>query len=141
MHERIERRVQGTCQRILGLIDQGGTPGLRTDGTGTDSANCPLTGVGNLTGPGTYPLKYLDAFFDRVEIQSEAGNWIPIHAGEAVQVGKSAPVARPALRLPTSVRRHCFPRKMPPAKTGSVYVTACGAGEARTALPKDASSL
>lgn len=39
-------------------IEQGKTPGLRTEGTGTTSADCPLTAVGNVAYNGNNPPKY-----------------------------------------------------------------------------------
>ncbi|HQK77739.1 MAG TPA: hypothetical protein PKZ25_16205, partial [Candidatus Hydrogenedentes bacterium] len=47
-------------------IEQGKTPGLRTEGTGTTSADCPLTAVGNVAYNGNNPPKYLDGFFNHV---------------------------------------------------------------------------
>ncbi|HOH50037.1 MAG TPA: hypothetical protein PLI98_04855 [Candidatus Hydrogenedentes bacterium] len=47
-------------------VTAGKTPGLRTEGTGTTSADCPLVAVGNRPCTGSNPPKYLDAYFDAV---------------------------------------------------------------------------
>ena len=64
--------------------DAGGVPGLRTAGTGSTSADCPLTAVGNVEGDGPKPLKYLDAFFDSVEVRFNDGPWTRINRGDEV---------------------------------------------------------
>ncbi len=73
-------------------IDEGRTPGLRTAGTGTNSANCPLTAVGNTPFNGSNPLKYLDASIDVVEIQGADGKWVPVEKGGNVEVRGDKPV-------------------------------------------------
>ena len=49
-------------------IEDGKTPGLRTAGTGATTADCPLLAVGNTPYTGANPPKFLDGFFDRVEV-------------------------------------------------------------------------
>nr|HPJ99974.1 hypothetical protein [Candidatus Hydrogenedentota bacterium] len=73
-------------------IQAGNTPGLRTEGTGTTSADCPLTAVGNVEYNGSNPPKYLDGFFDTVEIRDAAGNWQPVQDGGAVALGGDQPL-------------------------------------------------
>jgi hypothetical protein len=73
-------------------IAAGKTPGLRTAGTGTDSATCPLTAVGNTPYNGNNPLKYLDGAFDVVEIQGADGQWIAVTKGGSVPVKAGKPV-------------------------------------------------
>ncbi|HNT37176.1 MAG TPA: hypothetical protein PKH07_19450, partial [bacterium] len=73
-------------------IEDGRTPGLRTVGTGTTSANCPLLAVGNTKCTGTNPPKYLDGAFDLVEIQDANGKWVRVTKGSEIQVGKENPV-------------------------------------------------
>ncbi len=67
------------------------TPGLRTEGTGTNSANCPLEAVGNRPGTGQNPPKFLDAFFDAVEILPEQGilRVTLTNLGEATLLGEA----------------------------------------------------
>lgn len=74
-------------------IEDGKTPGLRTDGTGTTSADCPLTAVGNVEYNGSNPPKYLDGFFDVVEVRNDAGAWQRVaDGGFVVGVGEGKPV-------------------------------------------------
>ena len=76
-------------------IDKGKTPGLRTDGTGTDSSNCPLIAVGNTKYNGSNPLKYLDGAFDVVEIRGADGKWTSVANGGTIKVNPNKPaVAR-----------------------------------------------
>ncbi|MBP8129278.1 MAG: hypothetical protein KA184_06810 [Candidatus Hydrogenedentes bacterium] len=74
------------------LIEAGEGPGLKTKGTGANSADCPLIAVGNTPYTGSGPLKYLDGFFDRVEIQDETGAWREIARGAEVAVQTDKPV-------------------------------------------------
>jgi len=73
-------------------VDAGRAPGLKTAGTGTTSAGCPLIAVGNTPCNGANPPKYLDAAFDLVEVLDADGNWIPIKKGETVNVRADKPV-------------------------------------------------
>ncbi|MEA3364740.1 MAG: hypothetical protein U9Q79_03780, partial [Candidatus Hydrogenedentes bacterium] len=73
-------------------IDNGKTLGLRTEGAGTTSADCPLTAVGNVEYNGTNPPKYLDGFFDIVEIRNAAGECQEVKDGGEVAVGEGKPV-------------------------------------------------
>jgi hypothetical protein len=73
-------------------IEAGKTPGLRTEGTGTTSADCPLTAVGNVKYNGNNPPKYLDGFFDTVEIRDAAGNWQAVQDGGAVALSWRQPL-------------------------------------------------
>jgi len=69
------------------LVAAGKFPGLRTEGTGTDSATCPLTAVGNLPYRGKGPLKYLNGEFERVEILDASGVWVSVpYEGATVRV-------------------------------------------------------
>ncbi|MBI3118738.1 MAG: hypothetical protein HYZ00_08640, partial [Candidatus Hydrogenedentes bacterium] len=61
---------------------EGHTPGLRTEATGTTSANCPLVAVGNVPCTGNNPPKYLDAFFDLVEWEQSPEQWLPLDRDE-----------------------------------------------------------
>lgn len=72
--------------------------GLRTEGTDTDSCTTPLVAVGNKPYTGRNPLKYLNAEFNRLEIQNASGQWVAIHNGSDVQVKAGQPV-----RVRTSV--------------------------------------
>lgn len=71
---------------------EGRTPGLKTIGTGTTSANCPLVAVGNIPCNGQNPPKYLDAVFDVFEINDASGHWTSVETGKTVRIHASRPV-------------------------------------------------
>lgn len=73
------------------LIEAGHGPGLRTEATGTDSTNCPLTAVGNVPFNGNNPPKYLDGFFDRVEVRTADGEWTTVPRGGTARVTSGQP--------------------------------------------------
>ncbi|MHB0999983.1 MAG: glycoside hydrolase 5 family protein [Armatimonadota bacterium] len=73
-------------------IDKGLTPGLRTAGTGTTSADCPLIAVGNTPINGINPPKFLDASIDLFEILDANGRWKTVKKGDKVTVNASKPV-------------------------------------------------
>lgn len=74
-------------------VDAGLVPGLRTLGSGTDSATCPLLAVGNTTGVGPNPPKFLDAAFGAVEINDGSGGWQRVTTrGTVVDVTPDAPI-------------------------------------------------
>jgi hypothetical protein len=79
-------------QKFWKLIDAGRAPGLRTDGTGTTSANCPLIAVGNTPCNGSNPPKYLDGAFDSVEILAKDGKWTAVESGDTVEIDSGKPV-------------------------------------------------
>ena len=108
-------------------IEDGHTPGLRTAGTGTTSANCPLLAVGNTPCNGTNPPKFLDGFFDSLEVRDRNGEWVAVDKAARVKVAPDKPVvARVQLtNLGEATWRH--------QGDGAVYVTALE----RTPLPSD----
>lgn len=73
-------------------IRRGLTPGLKTSGTGTTSQNCPDLAVGNNEWNGDNPAKYLDGYFDSVEILDAAGKWARPASGDSVAVSARKPV-------------------------------------------------
>jgi hypothetical protein len=75
------------------LIGAGRTPGLRTEATGTTSANTPLIAVGNTPCNGSNPPKYLNAEFERLEVLDASGQWttMPFGQGE-VRVKAGQPI-------------------------------------------------
>jgi len=117
------------------VIEAGGVPGLRTEGTGTDSATCPLIGVGNLTGPGVYPPKYLDAFMDKVEIGPVAANWISVARGESLSVQHQAPLSARVTVTNLGEAALLCPQEAA-GRAGAVWVTVSGPREGKIALPK-----
>jgi len=76
-------------------IDAGKTPGLRTPGTGTTSADCPLLAVGNTPCTGANPPKYLDGFFDKVAVRGPQGAWLDLDDGARIGgLGTARPLIR-----------------------------------------------
>ncbi len=65
---------------------------LRSAGTGTDSATCPLTAVGGGRCNGHNPPQYLNAEFDALEIKVGEGEWRQVRHGERVLVPAGAAV-------------------------------------------------
>jgi len=64
--------------------DSGKVPGLKTAGTNSTSANCPLIAVGNTEYRGSNPLKYLDSFFDVVRIKKGNGESVDVEEYDGV---------------------------------------------------------
>ncbi len=116
-------------------ITAGKTPGLRTAGTGTDSTNCPPLAVGNTPWNGTNPPKYLDAAFDRVEVQDASGKWVAVEKGGRVEVARGKPVfARVAL---TNLGEAKWIAPTGGNKTGAVFVIVDSPETSRKAIPRD----
>lgn len=80
-------------------IGDGKTPGLRTEGTGTDSGTCPM--------------RYLDGAIDRVQVKGVDGKWVTVAKGGSAEIAADKPVMlRVALTnlgeaewLPSSARK------------------------------------
>ncbi|MEN6373142.1 MAG: hypothetical protein ABFD64_14145, partial [Armatimonadota bacterium] len=73
-------------------VANGKTLGLKTIATGSDSANCPLTAVGNVAFSGSSPLKYLDGAIDSVKVMNADGKWVSVEKGGIVEVDPNKPV-------------------------------------------------
>jgi hypothetical protein len=71
-------------KEYLKSIKGGRVPYLRTEGTGTTSADCPLVAVGNTPLTGHNPPKYLNAEFNTVEVQSDRGEWRETLRGDEI---------------------------------------------------------
>ncbi|MDD2765090.1 MAG: hypothetical protein PHE83_14085 [Opitutaceae bacterium] len=69
----------------------GKAPGIRTEGTGTDSANTPLVAVGDVPCNGSNPPKYLNAEFNFLRI-----NGRNVRDGDVVEVEPDRPVVAEA---------------------------------------------
>jgi hypothetical protein len=70
----------------------GKAPGLRTEGTGTDSAGAPLVAVGDLPCNGSNPPKYLNAEFNFLRLNGRIvrdGEVVPVEPGRPVVVEAS----------------------------------------------------
>lgn len=66
------RGISGVYEKVKDKFwkvwENGKFTGLKTAGTNTTSADCPLMAIGNTLYNGSNPLKYLDAFFEEVLI-------------------------------------------------------------------------
>ncbi|HOV32665.1 MAG TPA: hypothetical protein PLX23_04810 [Candidatus Hydrogenedens sp.] len=69
------------------LIDEGKKPKLVSAGSNTNSMNCPLIAVGNVPYNGSNPLKYLDAYFDRI-VWLKGSEKVDIHEQDTIQLPK-----------------------------------------------------
>ena len=76
----------------LRLVKEGERLSVKTMGTGTDSANCPLTAVGNRPYNGHNPPIYLNAEFNSLEVRSGDGPWREVKDGDTVEVPAGQPV-------------------------------------------------
>jgi hypothetical protein len=66
--------------------------GVRTAGTGTNSANTPFVAVGNQPCNGRNPPKYLNAEFNWLLVQDAAGQWIEAIDGAEIAVASTGPI-------------------------------------------------
>ncbi|MCP4644013.1 MAG: hypothetical protein GY851_26460 [bacterium] len=115
-------------------IEAGRTPGLRTEATGSDSANCPALAVGNMPWTGTNPPKYLDGFFDKVEVLNAKGEWQTVASGGSVSVKPGPVQARIAV---TNLAEAAWLAPGANGDTGSIYLEARAGETTATPLPKD----
>jgi hypothetical protein len=77
--------------QYLEHVKAGRLPYLRTAGTGTTSANCPLLAVGNTPLNGHNPPQFLNAEFNRVELRVDGAPWREVTGGE-INVKEAASV-------------------------------------------------
>jgi hypothetical protein len=109
-------------------IAEGHTPGLKTAGTGTTSADCPPIAVGNTPYNGTNPPKYLDGVFDKVEVLDRKGHWVVVDKGGKVEVASGA---QPRARVSyTNLGEAEWVHEGP----GTVYITAASNQNTRVPL-------
>jgi len=66
--------------------------GIRSPGTGMNSANVLLKAVGNTAYNGKNPPKYLNAEFNWVKIKDVTGEWQDIYSSKTIEVEKGKPV-------------------------------------------------
>ena len=116
-------------------IADGKTPGLRTDGTGTDSTNCPPVAVGNVPWTGANPPKYLDAYFDMVEVRGADGQWRPVSSGDTIPVAVGSIQVR--LTFTNLGEAGLISPENAGDKLGGVYVTCKGSLEKTIPLPQN----
>lgn len=73
-------------------VEAGQHLGIRTTGTGTNSATTPLVAVGNQPCTGKNPPKYLNAEFNWLMIQDATGQWVEATDGRTITVSSSSPL-------------------------------------------------
>lgn len=73
-------------------IEEGKTPGVKTEATGSSSADCPLIAIGNVPCTGLNPPKYLDGYFDKVEVMGADGTWMPAERNARITVKQGDPI-------------------------------------------------
>jgi len=125
------------------MIDAGRVPGLKTAGTNTNSANCPLIAIGNTPCNGTNPPKYLDAVFDVVEVQDAEGNWVAVDKGDRIKIDSGKPVVAHIELTNLGEAEWLSPDKetFSGNDTGGVYLTVQGSKILNTKLPSPVKHL
>ena len=78
--------------QYLEAAEDGEVVALRSPGTDTDSATCPLTAVGGGECTGRNPPQFLNAEFNRIELKVGDEPWRAIGAGETIPAKRGAPV-------------------------------------------------
>ncbi len=103
-------------------IEAGKSVGLRTAGTSTNTATCPLIAVGNTPYNGSNPLKYVDAAIDTVQILAADGKWTEVKKGGRVKVkaGQSVKAKLSITNLGEAKLLSCAQRN----QLGQVFITA-----------------
>ncbi len=79
-------------QQYLDLVKSGKRPFIRTAGTGTNSANTPLTAVGDVAYNGHNPPIYLNAEFNSLEMSFTPGVWREVRDGDVLTAPRGAKV-------------------------------------------------
>ena len=115
-------------------VEEGKTPGLKTAGTGSTSADCPLVAVGNTPHTDHNPPKYLDAAVDCLEAQLD-GQWRALDLKRLLLVGARGPV-RFRVTLTNAGEATWLAPSLHPG-VGAVYLTVSGNEDTRVPLPHD----
>jgi hypothetical protein len=79
-------------EEYLRLVKAGERPAVQTAGTGTTSADCPFTAVGDRPYNGHNPPIYLNAEFNSLEVRSGDGPWQSVEDGGTLEVTAGQPV-------------------------------------------------
>lgn len=120
-------------------IDAGKTPGLRTEGTGTTSANAPRLAIGNTPLTGKNPPKYLDGFFDVIEVRNANGDWERVLSGSKITISGNEISLRVTV---TNLAEATWLTPVQSTEPNGVYITSwIGTTEHRFPLPKDLARL
>ena len=78
--------------QYLEAVKAGRMPQLRTAGTGTTSADCPLLAVGDVPCTGKNPPQFLNAEFNSVELKVGDGEWKEVRNGEVFTAKKGGKI-------------------------------------------------
>ncbi|MBT9138347.1 MAG: hypothetical protein DDT31_00904 [Syntrophomonadaceae bacterium] len=112
--------------------------GIRTRGTGTNSANTPLVAVGNTRYNGKNPPKYLNAEFNWFEIKNANGEWLEVKDGSEIEVKKNA-VVLAKVSVGNLQEAEWLPPESTKGEPGAVYLASPGESELKfkKAIPKN----
>ena len=116
------------------LRKDGKMMGIKTDGTGTDSANTPLLAVGNTKYTGSNPPKFLNSEFNYFKIKDESGNWVDVKKGDIVSVTKNQPVLAKASVGNLQEAKWLCPQNAS-INLGGVYLTSTNASALQVKIP------
>ena len=116
------------------LRKQGKMMGIKTAGTGTDSANTPLLAVGNTKYNGSNPPKFLNAEFNYLKIKDKSGTWVDVKKGDVISITKNQPVLAKASVGNLQEAKWLCPQNSP-AKPGAVYLSSTKASSLQVKIP------
>jgi len=116
------------------LRKQGKMMGIKTAGTGTDSANTPLLAVGNTRYNGSNPPKFLNAEFNYLKIKDKSGTWVDIKKGDVISVTKNQPVLAKASVGNLQEAKWLCPQNAS-INLGGVYLTSTNASALQVKIP------
>lgn len=113
-------------------IDHGFMPTLDSPCMDSTSVNCPLIAVGNTPYNGNNPPKYLDAWFNKVEILGSDGKWSIVNKGDDVAVDSTKPVY-----IKMRIINLGYAKWVAGSTTGTVSLSITGDSTANIGLPID----
>ncbi len=126
---------QTYAPRYLAAIEAGTLPSLKTAGSGTTSADCPLVAVGGTPLTGHNPPAHLNAEFNSVEVRTSSdGPWREIQSGELVELGPGETLRCRASIGNIAEATWLAPRPGPSIEPGKVYLE-CRAGDKTVRVP------
>ncbi|MHB1459141.1 MAG: hypothetical protein ACYC0V_19715, partial [Armatimonadota bacterium] len=114
------------ASKYVKAFEDGQMPGIRTEGTGTTSADTPAVAVGNVLYNGKNPPKYLNAEFNWLRI-----NGLIVHDGDTVEIKKGT-----SLKVEASIGNTAEAKWLASKRStnGAVYLSA-EIGETESLLP------
>ena len=108
--------------------------GVRTAGTGTNSATTPLVAVGNQPCNGQNPPKYLNAEFNWLLVQNAGGQWVEATDGCTVIVPPDGPV-KARVCVGNTQEATWLAAQAVAARSGDVFLQTTAASELRGQWP------